>query len=422
MMRVAIVDPGRILHYTALIEYLKKSSLLTSFSAYDPKQPPENYDIVLTSDEWHSKSSVLIAEAKHNSIPTLHIVDGITKWGNVWENPRSKDEECGLPMFQPVLSDKIACIGPLQARLFSSWGQHHKVEVTGLPRFDSYVDSFHNGSSDRLRKGDTSRQPLNILVILANKPGYTDAQIDIARQSLIDLNNFFAEAEFSNSINITWRLGATSPQIIPHPIVGDIDNSDQPLINILQNTDAVIASPSTAVLEAMSMDIPTCIMDYLNKPEFLQAAWVIRSKESIQSELKYLLAKDERRMLFQRYLLHDQFRLDSPASPRVAHLMQAMIAIAKHNKEHGTKHPFPTNISSQPNYASFSPYHYAPRDLFPAHPLFSRSDSDEMACELGHLRLHCKFLENSSLHTTGAKALARALMSRIKVKFFQYQH
>jgi hypothetical protein len=420
-MRVAIVDPGRFEHYSALFEYLEQCSLLSSFSAYNPEQPPEYYDIVLTSDEWCSKSSFLIAEAKYQGIPTLHIADGITKWGNVWENPRSKEEASGLPMFQPVVSDKIACIGPLQARLFSSWGQHQKVEATGLPRFDRYVHNFHNGSSDKLCKRGMSTQPLNILVILANKPGYTDAQIETARQSLVDLNDAFAGAEFAKTINVTWRLGPTSPQIIPSPVVGNIDNSDRPIIDILQHSDAVIASPSTAVLEAMSMDIPTCILDYLNKPEFLQAAWVIRNKESIQAELKSLFAKDERRMLFQRYLLHDQFRLDSPASPRVANLMLGMISIAKQNKDPGAKHLFPANMSSLPNYASSSPYHYAPHDLFPAHPLFSRSDSDEMACELGHLRLYCRSLENSLRQTTDSKALARAVLSRIKAKLFSHR-
>ena len=419
-MKVGIVDPDRSVHYETLLEYLERQSLLLSISKYKPYKDSKNYDIVLTSDEWFNKSSVLIAEAKLQGIPTLHIADGITKWGNVWENPRSKDDESGLPMFQPILADKIACIGPSQARLFCSWGQSQKVEVTGLPRFDHYVNKWLTNPINQVQ-GHNHHGASTLAIIIANQPGYTDLDIEKCKRSLIALNNFLSTNDISSKLKVTWRVGATSPDILPTPLTGIIDKDEYPIISLLANSDFVIASPSTAVLEAMSMDIPTCIIDFLNKPEFLQAAWNIRSEEFMHQELLSLFSMDERRMLFQRYLLHDQMRLDAAASPRIAELMQAMTNIAHLNLAQGRKVEFPDSMVSLASYQGSYCYPYKPQELFPAHPIFSRSDTDVLACEFGHLRMHCKNLETElacmsdhSRREQGVKRLLKRALQKIK--------
>lgn len=393
-MKVAIVDPQREEHYNTLFDYLEKEGLLTGIGMYQESRNSSEFDIVLTSDEWNCKSSTLITEAKRNGIPTLHIADGIVKWGNVWENPRSQDQDTGMPLFQPILSDRIACLGSFQARLFSSWGQHEKIALTGLPRFDNYVKFFHSHeSTSQLRASRFKNQVPNILVIVANKPGYTDEHVKLAGQALADLNSFFINYSNDHPIHVTWRHGPRSPHILPTDIYGHIDKSGQPLLEALKFADVVVASPSTAVLEAMSMNIPTCIIDYLNSPEFLQAAWMIRSKFAIKDEMQSLLRAEERRLLFQRYLLHDQMRMDGPASPRVAKLMQQLISTSKISRENNCRPCYSGITIDSPDYRHLYPYFYSSDLLFPAHPLFARNDVDLINCEVGQLRLFLKELQ-----------------------------
>lgn len=135
---VGIVDPGREAHYIPVLEFLESKDMLASVSTYTPCDLQVRPDIVLASDEWCPEYSLKLVQAKDQGIPTLHIADGVVKWGNVWSNPRSLSENSGMPLFQPILADRIACIGPLQARIFSSWGQAKKVALTGLPRLDNY--------------------------------------------------------------------------------------------------------------------------------------------------------------------------------------------------------------------------------------------------------------------------------------------
>jgi hypothetical protein len=101
--------------------------------------------------------------------------------------------------------------------------------------------------------------------------------MDRARQSYLDLNEFLKQAVYNYNLKITWRGGPRSPDEMPAEIVGSIDQGKCSLFEALENGDFVISSPSTATLEAMSMEIPTCILDYSGSHELLHAAWVIRS-------------------------------------------------------------------------------------------------------------------------------------------------
>jgi hypothetical protein len=392
-IHVAIADPGREDNYLDIFEYLEENRILSSISTYSSNTRRSRPDILLASDEWCSEYSVKILEAKRNGIPVLHIVDGIVKWGNVWENPRSQNEAAGMPMFQPILADKIACIGSSQARLFCSWGQASKVAVTGLPRFDRYARIFNDINTTSPSKTPCTNLKRTILVIVANKPGYVESQVALARKSLDDLNSTLSQINILNKYCIIWRYGPRSPEVLPSSLHGSVENTGT-LFDALAKADFVISSPSTATLEAMSMDIPTCIIDYLNKPEFIQAAWSIRSNNEMREVIESLLNSEENRMTYQRYLLHDQMRLDGLATPRVFALMQKMISISKASLMKGLK-PDYSKIDTDPFcYSSLVPYSYHPEFLFPAHSLFVRSDTDELKAELGHLRLRVQQLEN----------------------------
>jgi hypothetical protein len=423
-MRVAIVDPPSA--YKSLFDYLGRENMLTEVIDYQGALGPESCDIVLSSSaEWNSRSATMIARAKRAGLPTLHIVDGVVKWGTAWphlgeDGVKHLEENACLPAYQPVLCHKIACLGPAQARLLASWGQQPKVEVTGNPRMDPYV--FHQRSRRAPLERPSPGGPVRLLIIVANRPGYTTAELDKARQSLEDLNTFLKRQFQGDQATIVWRIGPRSPEVMPAEVVGRIDRSGCSLLEALQQADAVISSPSTATLEAMSMEIPTCVLDYVSSPELLQAAWTIRSKDAMGPELRSLFGLDERRMQFQRYLIHDQMRIDAPASPRVGQLMRDMVALAEQCRAGGREPTFPAEMVSGFEYSDQLPYHYAPDQLFPAHPIFSRPDSSQLQRELANLQHYCALLERNLDQLTQDFSLGLVVKSKLKVALHRFLH
>jgi hypothetical protein len=324
-------------------------------------------------------------------------------------------EFSGLPPYQPVLSHKIGCIGPSQARILSSWGQYQKVEVTGNPRMDAYVDYRLN----RLNKLGFNQSPRSksarLLILVANRPAYTESGMMRARQSYLDLNEFLKQAVDTYNLKITWRGGPRSPDVMPAEMVGSIDQGKGSLFEALENADFVISSPSTATLEAMSMEIPTCILDYSGSPELLDAAWTIRSKEFIAKELESLFTNDIRRMQLQRYLIHDQIRMDSSSSARVSQLMLDMISIADRSRSEGSDLTFPASMVPGHDYSSQTPYHYAPERLFESHPLFGLSELADLNRELAELHRYCSLLERRVEEHNRLYPLGLAIKSRLKL-------
>ena len=393
ILRLLITDPERDVHYRPVFEYLQQAEVDVQTIYPGDKVKVNAIDLALTSDEFTTASALQIRSAKAQGIPTLHIVDGITEWRNTWENPRTESEDRGMPMFQPILSDKIACIGASQGRLFCSWGQADKVEITGLPRLDYLIPC--NSQAEGAKEGQNST--LKLVIGTARTPGFTPDQVDKVRASLEDINDYLVTFSQSQSVSVVWRVGI--PEILPDNHIGvSVNERNQPLSRALDGVSALITTPSTLALEAMAMQIPTCIVDYTNSPAYLHAGWRITSKDHIKGEIESMMpSRNFRRMAFQRYLLHDQLRIDSPSAPRVAKLIMDMIRISKLAKKQKSSICFPKFMTEECAY--HSELSWDPFGLFPAHPIFARSMSDGIKAELGHLRLMLKQkdAENKSL-------------------------
>jgi len=289
------------------------------------------------------------------------------------------------------------------------------VEVTGNPRMDAYVD-YRLKSLNRLGINQSPKgKPARLLILVANKPAYTESGMEKARQSYFDLNEFLKQAVENYNLTVIWRGGPRSPDVMPVEMVGSIDQGKCSLFQALENADFVISSPSTASLEAMSMEIPTCILDYSGSPELLHAAWVIRSKEFIAEELESLFTTDVRRMQLQRHLVHDQIRIDSSSSARISQLMLDMISIAERSRSSGIDLTFPASMVPGHDYSSQSPYHYAPERLFESHPLFSLSELADLNRELAELHRYCSLLEHRVEVHNRLYPFGLAVKSRLKL-------
>ncbi|MBF0494867.1 MAG: hypothetical protein HQL28_07070 [Candidatus Omnitrophica bacterium] len=155
-------------------------------------------DLAMVSDERAIPYAAhTVAELKRRNIPTLHVSDGILEWRNVWENPMHKiGVSPAMPLFQPVLCHKIACIGRSQARILESWGNLGKCEVVGFPRFDKLLDRKKNIGTGKVLSGCKS---LTFLVMTARTAAFTAEQIEIVKRSLIDLKTWFSKNGIVNA-------------------------------------------------------------------------------------------------------------------------------------------------------------------------------------------------------------------------------
>ena len=92
-------------------------------------------DIVVCVNDYHYDIVCCLDAAHKRGIPSLTLQDGILEWRCQYENPLFADGG-GAPQHQPVIANKIACLGPQSARQLAAWGNAPKVEVTGMPRLD----------------------------------------------------------------------------------------------------------------------------------------------------------------------------------------------------------------------------------------------------------------------------------------------
>jgi len=307
-------------------------------------------------NEYYPRFRDACVELKAKGCATLYAIDGILEWRNSWELPERGD--CCLWVMRPVLSHKVACIGRSQARVLESWGNFGKCEVVGVPRFDKLA-----GCQPRIRQRG---EPFRVLVITAKCPGFSSQQIACTTQSLHALKHWFdGHPRIGNtSIEPVWRLTRGLDEAI------GVDNrltdtTGQDLATVLQSVDAVIATPSTAMLEGMLQGLPVAVLDYHNRPHYVPAAWRITAESQIDEVLCELANPTPARMLYQASILHDALECNSSATPRFVELAMRMHELAQACHDSGQTLTFPRRILSdaqdghhlpEPNYDHQSLY------------------------------------------------------------------
>ncbi len=269
---------------------------------------------------------------------TLYAIDGILEWRNAWENS-VHEPACPWTM-RPVLSDKVACIGPSQARVLQSWGNHGKTEIVGVPRFDLLRPARAPVLPDRFK----------ILVTTAKCPGFTPEQVATITQSLKDIKQFFEtnpEIE-GKRIELHWRLTSDLHEVLG--VENKLrDTTGHDLAECLSQVHSVITTPSTVVLESMIFGLPTCILDYTNSPRYIDAAWAMSARSHIEPMVRQMLLPPPNKQHFQQSLLADALYRDTPASERMLELAQQMIKISHDCREANRPVAFPAHILSIPS-------------------------------------------------------------------------
>ena len=330
--------------------------------------------VVFYTEHFDSFREASLQLSKKN-VATLYMIDGILEWRNAWEN--SPDEVACPYTMRPALSHKVACIGASQARALAAWGNAEKVEVVGIPRLDGFVVE-QNAPSEA-----TAGSLLRVLVMTAKTPAFTKDQLETVRRSLKDLvawqqaNPVIA----GRKIEFTWRLtrGLDNEFGVDNQLES-LDGGD--LHDQLKQVDAVITTPSTAMLEAMRFGLPVAQLDYHNRPHYVQTGWDIAATEHITDAIVQMADRNSTRMLFQRQQLVDALYLETNATERLSILIAGMLEISQQQIKADQPLNFPANMLPQPKQQLVNFDH---ADLYGAAE-FEESDKTVLQCQLSHSR------------------------------------
>lgn len=335
-------------------------------------RPPPECALVLSRHHYHDPDAAVLDHlAREGKQGVLILADGILEYRNTWENPKVTP---GV-LFQPVVGHKLACLGRSQARIVESWGNTGKCEVVGAARFDRLL-----GRQPR-RRGPG--EPIRVLVMTAKNPGFTPAHIDACRRALAELARFFASR--SERFAVEWRLADKVADAVGQS--GALsDTTGRDLASVLQQVDAVITTPSTAMLEAMLHGLPVALLDYTSSPLYVPAAWVISCAEQIGPVLEQLAAPPEPKMLFQEAVLRDALECQTPAAPRMQELVRRMVQRVEECRARDEPVWFPSRMLEDGRDLVEPSERFDLGAAYPDHPLYSDPDRWRRLVELERLK------------------------------------
>ena len=338
-------------------------------------QPPADASIVVTHMHyrWEDVSVLRRLLTDHPQIPVLVLADGILEYRNTWQHP-------GLAagsMFQPLLGHKIACIGRGQARVLESWGNVGKCEVIGQPRFDALAAQNP--------QPPTKSDKFRLLIATAQTPAFDDRQRATVLQSLHDLQRWLAEHPTvdGRAVETTWRLTAGLDDQLGFPARDPAEGDLPSMLEVMDNVDAVITTPSTVFLESVLKGRPTAILDYHNAPAYIPPAWTISAQSHIATVIPELANPPRPKLLFQDAALHDNLECRRPAVERMLDLILTMIQCGKTAAEDGQPIEYPFRIIHSPEKGFFPVLEsFDLEQLFPNAQSFENSDVRALQVEL----------------------------------------
>lgn len=328
-------------------------------------------DLVLCVNDFPYEIARCLEAAREQNIPSLVLQDGILEWRCQFENPLF-GAGGGAPQHQPVIADKIACIGFQSARQIAAWGGAAKVEVTGMPRMDALTSAY-----DPAAASHTGAAKRRVLVMTAKKPGFTPEQTAVTLKSLQDVQAYFANRP---DIDVIWRVTKNLDfELGVDNQLRELDSLD--LVSVVKQVDAVITTISTAILEVMLLRRPVAALDYHNVPRFVETAWTISAPEQIDSVVNELLEPSAAKMAYQQERLADTLYLQ-PAAPRVAALIERMAQAGREARTRGIPLALPPVVLP---FDLYREQKIALHELYPAQAVYQETDAEKLKLRLARL-------------------------------------
>jgi hypothetical protein len=207
-------------------------------------------------------------------------------------------------------------------------------------------------------------------------------------QSLSDLKKWLERHPYVKGVpvRVRWRI---TQKLETHLGVENTlrDTTGKDLAKALAAADAVITTPSTAMLEGMLQQLPIAVLDYHNCPHYVPAAWRITAPSHFDQVVPELVTPPPAKMLYQQHLLHDALECNGPSLPRLCELITRMHELGAQCLASGQKLSFPKQIlrrSTDEQPADSIPVDYA--RLFPHNPAFSEYEIRRLQAEVADLR------------------------------------
>lgn len=248
------------------------------------------YDVIINFNHANYFHQHIISKAKRLGILTILLHDGIFEWKNTFTN------NCSLPLYHPVNHHVFFMFGgDLEYEYFEYLLPKSNVIIKYVPYYLRNVMKCTN----------SIESDYQFLITTANKPYFCNDEL-VRLSSLISdvILNF-------ERLSLTYKVRIFDKKLLSllklnKNIVNDIDSS---LSNCIRNVDAVITTKSTLTLEVIKAEKPVAELIYRDSPVFSNPAWLIHSNIDFDETFKSILSQDKNRMLLQKKVLEQHFRL-----------------------------------------------------------------------------------------------------------------
>ena len=246
-----------------------------------------------------------LRQARRVGACTVLLMDGIVEYRNTFMNPAVSPD-----FLRPAPVDVIACAGPADSQRLQDLG--NDAVATGLPRLA------------RIEPTPLPDRP-TVLVATARHPAFSDAERRCLVKSLLALRDRLE----SMGIPVRWRLtGGLDLELNVSPDLA-------PLTESLASATAVIATPSTLLVEAMRSGRTTALLHPFETPCWLTAAWVLNQEtlthpRDLDAAIRSLLHPGQDQLHAQDQALIEMHQQERPAAEALADLLGRIALAVRH--------------------------------------------------------------------------------------------
>ena len=362
-------------------------------------------DLAVFFSEHFDRFRDCVVRLKSKNVATLYMIDGILEWRNAWEN-REDEPACPWTM-RPALAHKVACIGPSQIAMLNSWGNAAKTELVGVPRFDIYSRILNKHTSETKKANSDFR----LLIMSAKCPGFTPEQIEKTIAGFAALKSWLVDNPqiAGRKIVPVWRLtGDLSDRLSIENQCDDLGGME--LKEMLVDVDAVVTTPSTAMLEAMLMERPVALLDFNNSPHLVPAAWRITAATHFQKTIGELASPSPAKTQLQKYMLRCGLLGTENAADRFVELVKRMLAAVELDSDQPIE--FPANLIGDLSVTSNDAFDLS--QLFPNFAEFKEAGRVELQSQLAHSRREIKHLQREIAQLQSELGQAHEIFEQIQ--------
>lgn len=257
-----------------------------------------DFDIVISTLQHCNLSRKIIQKSNYLEIVTVLIVDGIFEWNNSYNNDYLK--LLGVSLFSENIYDYVYLSSDELIKQYLVG----KDEVRYLPFYNKRIfTSQVNAVNNEPKKVNKDR----FLISFANTPFFNDEE----KLSLYSLLGHLKDSLDDLGIDYDYRV-FNSCIISDLKIEKSKNNINSKFKDIANDYSAIISTPSSICLEAMSYNIPVAQLYYRNTPQTFQTAWTIHQGVNVKNTLLDMLSPDCNRTRYQStiYKQHTKGSID----------------------------------------------------------------------------------------------------------------